>query len=260
MSEPRIVLFDLETMPNFNEAMKVWPQISDYPGRTLKAQISTIICAGYKVYGENKTNCINAWDFDEWTKDINSDKRVCKAIYEVLKNADAVITHNGKRFDWKFLQTRLLKHGLPALPDIPHIDTALVARKNLYAFNNRLGNLGKFFLADDKLENGGWDLWVRVSRREKQAMRLMVKYCKQDVDLLEKLFRKLRPFIKNIPNYNVFAPEYASGKRVCPSCGSTRLKSHGWKHTKTQSYRRLRCIECGTFSRTDKSGKMPRSI
>lgn len=256
-NEPRIILFDLETLPNLQQALKVWPGLGNYPGLTLKATITSIICAGWKVYGQKKTQCINAWDFKNWKKDVNDDEEVVKAIYEVLKGADAVVSHNGKRFDMKYLQTRLLVHGLPPLPKIAHIDTCTLARGNLLSFNNRLGTIGEWLVDERKLSHEGWDLWVKVHNKDPKAMLKMEKYCRQDVILLEKIFRPLRPFAKNIPNFDLSNP---GQKPVCPSCGSTRLKSQGWQYNKTNTYRRYRCIDCASYSRTNAQDRRPRSI
>lgn len=261
MAEPKIILFDIETIPDFKEAMKVWCGLSNYYGQTMKATITTVICVGWKEVGSKRTHCVNAWDFPEWEKDINDDKRVCEKIHEILKDADAVVTHNGKRFDWKHLQTRFMVHGLPPLPNIPHIDTCLVARKNLLSFNNKLGYLGEWLVGDNKLENGGWELWVKVSKRVKSAQKLMTKYCKQDVDLLEKVFIKLRPFIKNLPNKNLFRTEkqMEHDELLCPSCGSSDLIRNGWHYTKTGSYQRLMCKSCNSYSRLSAKDDQPRS-
>lgn len=258
--EPKIILFDLETIPNTKEIMKIWPGISNYPGLSLKATINTIICAGWKVLGQKRTHCINAWDFPEWKRDINDDKKVCEEIFKVLKTADAVVTHNGKRFDWKFLQTRLMYHKLGTLPKTHHIDTCQEMKKNLYAFNNRLGTAGELLAGDKKLENGGWQLWVKVSNRDKKAQNLMEKYCKQDVNLLEKVYIALRPLIKGIPNYNIFVAKYAGGKDQCPMCGSTRLVNNGIRYNATTSYQRVTCNDCGGSSRLDGKGRMPRAL
>lgn len=255
MGEPRIILWDLETMPNMAEAMKVFTQLSSYPGQTLKASINSIICCGWKVYGEDKVNCLNLWDWPSWKKNINDDKLICEAAYDVLKDADAVVTHNGKRFDWKFLQTRLLINGLPALHKITHIDTCSIAKANLFLFNNKLDTLAKFFTKERKLENGGWDLWVKVMNRDKKAMKLMTKYCKQDVVALEAVFKRLKPLITNIPNYNQFTEGI---RNICPTCGSTRMQRRGYRHSATKSYARYSCFDCGSYFRTDASDKSPR--
>jgi len=257
-NDPKIVLFDLETLPDPNEAVKVWPQISAFPGRTLRATITSCICAGWKVFGEKKAHVVSAWDFPKaWKKDVNNDYHVVKAIYDELCDADCIVTHNGKRFDERYLQTRLLKHGLPPLPRILHVDTKQVAQRNLFSFSNKLDYLGEQFIGERKLDHEGWELWVKVFRRDEKSQNKMARYCKQDVNLLEKNFRKLRPFMRNIPNHNLFT----EGTRgVCHNCGSSRIKSAGMKYTNTNSYQRLRCKDCGTYVRVDKLGRMPRTI
>ena len=242
-SEPRIILWDLETLPNLSEVMKIMPGLSAYPGLSLKASINSVICFGHKIYGEKETKCINAWDFKNWNRDVNDDYEVVKKAQEILKDADAIVTHNGKRFDLKFLQTRLAIHGLPALPKITHIDTCSVLKSNLYLFNNRLNTAGKILASEEKLENGGWELCVDVSKRIPKAMKTMTDYCKQDVVVLEKLYKKLLPFVSSIPNYNL----YSNGeKRLCPNCGSTRFYKDGYRATKASLTTRLRCRDCGS--------------
>lgn len=256
MSEPRIIVYDLETMPIMSEAMKVFIQLSNYPGQTIKASINSIICVGWKEYASPKTNCLNAWDFPKWRKNVNDDKDICLAAYEILKGADAVVTHNGKRFDQKFLNTRLMINGLPPLPKIPHIDTCSELKRHLMLFNNKLDTAARFLTNERKMENGGWDLWVRVMNREPEAMKKMTKYCKQDVITTEALFRKLKPLINSIPNYNHFSRGI---QNICPNCGSTRMQRRGYRYTATKAYARYSCFDCGSSFRTDGADKNPRT-
>jgi hypothetical protein len=263
VKEPKIVLFDLEIIPNLQKALEYWTQLSSkFEIKTMKATVSSICCVGYKIYGEKTTHCINAWDYTSWDKDVNDDYTVCAEIYEVLKDADAVITYNGKRFDWKYLQTRLIYHGLPVLHDIPHIDVLLVVRKNLFNINNKLDTVGKYLTDDRKLSHTGWKLWIDTHNKDPKACELMEKYCKQDVDLLEKVFVTVRPFVKNLPNKNLFRSQKRKleGTLLCPTCGSEELEGNGWRHTKTRSYQRLRCKTCGSSSRLDANDGNPRAI
>lgn len=244
MGEPRIVLWDLETLPNLKEVMKVLPGLSAYPGLTLKASINSVICMGWKVFGEKEVHCINAWDFkSRWAKDVNDDFEVVKQAAKIIQDADAVVTHNGKSFDWKVLQTRLLFHGLKPLPKILHVDTRAESRKHLFMFNNRLNTLAKFFAQDEKLDTG-WDLWVKVANRDRKSMNKMTAYCKQDVMVLENIFKVMRPLLSELPNYNLFN----LGERpVCIRCGSTRLNSRGRQLTKTMTQQRFQCQNCGSW-------------
>lgn len=262
--EPRILLFDIETLPDLREALRCWPGISDFPGKTLKAQLSSVLCIGWKVLGEDPVRCPAVWNFNgsplkipEVTTPkqfINEAFRVIESYHDdselldhitgILKDADAVVTHNGKRFDWKFLQTRLLKHNQMVLPKIIHIDTKQESSRNLFLFNNRLGNAGQFMLGETKLDHEGWPLWVKCYHRDPKAMATMIKYCKQDVLLLEKYFTKLRPFITGLPNYTALSAE----ENICPTCGSKKLHSSGIRTTRLRTYRRYYCHDCGSWS------------
>jgi len=256
LSSPRIILFDLEIIPNLQEALKAWTSLSSYPGITLRASITSIACMGWKVFGEEAVHCINAWDYPEWLEDVNNDRRVVEAAYEVLHSADCVISHNGKRFDWKFLQTRLLYHGMTPLPKMHHVDTCAEAKKNIFALNNRLNTLAQFLTDEEKLEHGeGWKLWIRTYNRDKEAQDLMERYCKQDVLVTEKVFRKLRPMINSLPNFNLFSP---LKEKACPNCGSSRLASNGKRYTATRVYRRYLCHDCKKWSHTDLKDEVPR--
>lgn len=255
MADPHIVLFDIESLPNLPAALEHWPSLSDFPGNTLRANINSIACVGWKVLGASETNCIHAWDFKGWFTDVNDDRELCEALYLALSPADCVITHNGKRFDWKFIQTRFRKHGMQPLPDIKHVDTCEVAKRNLFLLNNRLNTVARFLTEQEKMKHDGWDLWVAVHNREPEAMRTMSEYCKKDVEVLEEVFRSLRPFAKQLPNANLFSP---LKEKACPSCGSSRIQSEGLRHTRTRSYRRYICRDCKTWSHTDVKDEVPR--
>jgi DNA polymerase elongation subunit (family B) len=261
---PRILLYDLETLPDFEEIMRtgVYPRISSWPGVSMRADITSVICFGYKWLGEKTTHCINAWDFKgRWGKNVNDDKALLRESSKILLSADAVITHNGKRFDQKVFQTRLLKWKLPFLhPNIKHIDLCQVAKSKLFLSSNSHNTVSQFIQNEKKMDNGGWDLWYRVWKREVAACNIMTKYCKRDVSLMEPNFEALRPLINNIPNYNLFRED---GTRCCPYCGHLKLKSNGLYRTKTTIRRQYRCIGsggCGAFFTTDANDRMPRSL
>jgi len=242
--KPKIVFFDLETLANLPKVMKYLAGMSAYPGLTMKATHNSVICFGYKVLGEKNAKCINAWDYPKrWKKDVNDDYEVVKAGYDILKDADAIVGHNSIRFDLKFLNSRLVYHGFPPLPKIAHIDTCRVASSKLFLFNNRLNTVAEFLGCELKMENGGWSLWEKVLVRDKKACATMTKYCKQDVEVLEQVFIKLRPLIKNIPNYNIFN---SPNDDVCPNCGSNNLKKNGTRVLPSRVTQRYICGDCGT--------------
>lgn len=245
MSEPKIIFWDLETLPDPNMVLKNLQSIGNWPGRTMKAEMNSIISFGYKFLGADEAEVVNAWDFPNWDEDVNDDSALVGFIYEMLKQADGICTHNGKSFDVKVLNTRLAKHGYPPLHKIPHADTKIVAKRGLSLYSNSLNNVAKFFGCENKLKHDGWDMWMAMYKRDRRSMDLMSRYCAQDVEVLEQVFLKLRPYMKNseLPNYNIFTTH---GVPVCPNCGSDKVHRNGTRMLKGGPEQRYLCTQCGT--------------
>jgi DNA-directed RNA polymerase subunit RPC12/RpoP len=79
--------------------------------------------------------------------------------------------------------------------------------------------------------------------KDSAAWSRMEKYNIQDVILLEKLYYKLLPWIKSLPNRNLETDDH-----VCPSCGSKHLQKRGVNKTITAEYQRYQCKGCGSWS------------
>jgi hypothetical protein len=74
------------------------------------------------------------------------------------------------------------------------------------------------------------------------AQKQMKKYCIQDTKLLKKLYKKLRPYIRNHPHLGEV------GVKACPACGSHHMQSRGFRRTKSFKIQRLQCQTCGSWS------------
>lgn len=243
----KIVVFDLETIWDADEWLREDRafSIGNWPGRTMKADINSIITFGYQILGEEPKS-VSVWDFVDYdyTK-LNDDFMVCAFAESILSDADAIITHNGKRFDFKFLQTRLKKHKLPLLdPKTPHIDTCAEAKKAYSLYSNRLKDLTQFLGVSAKISTGGRNLWTRIYRGDKEAEKEMAIYCEQDVKATGECALAMQAEIKSWPNYNVIF----GTKENCPNavCGSLNTQKHGVRRTKTKEKQRYRCLDCGT--------------
>lgn len=71
----------------------------------------------------------------------------------------------------------------------------------------------------------------------------------QDVNSLEGVYLKLRPYIKSHPNISLYDDV---DKPRCCACGNTNLKEDGFYYTSTGKYQNYRC-NCGALSRGRKS-------
>ena len=246
MREPKIVFWDLETLHDPEKVMKSSTlfSIGNWPGRTLSPDLGSIISFGYKIYGQDKAGCINAWDFDNWNEDVNDDSAVCMLAYEILKDADVIVTHNGKKYDMPYLNNRLMKHGFPPLHKIKHVDTKVVA-KRIKPYSASLGHLAdELKLTELKMSTGGASLWDQVRQRNKAAQKKMSDYCKQDVETLEALYLYFRPLLlaSETANYHHYYPEDV---HTCPKCGSENLGKNGRRRVKKGFQQRYSCNNCG---------------
>ena len=243
MKKPKLLFFDIETT-NFS------------------ADLSPILCIGYKWEGTRRAKCLSLWDYKDFGRSrfSLSDKSLCEDFRKIIDEADAIIGHYSDRFDIPFVNSRFLLHNIPPIRGIAQVDTWKLARYNVKLTSNRLKNIGKFLdVKEKKGDNGGWATWLdivsRIPKYSNPAQRKMVKYCKQDVLALESIFEELRPFAKNLPNCNLW-----SVGQVCHSCGSFSLQGWGYRYTNLTRYRRYRCTECGSVGRYDKKNLKPRGL
>ena len=243
-NEPVIVCIDVETSPlvafswgpmwktNLIEIIK-HTRIIGFSLRYLKGEHITKALPDYKGYKPNELD----------------DKRMMKEIWHFLNGADIVLAHNGRAFDTKLINARLLYHGFPPPSPYKLIDTRLEFKKYIRLPSYSLNNICDYFGIGRKLEHEGFPLWKKCMVGDEKAWRKMKRYNTKDVILTEKLYLLLRPFMKTHPSVSVF-----TGTGIeCPKCNSKNLQSRGMTRNKTTAYRRIFCKDCGGWSRTTKN-------
>lgn len=173
------------------------------------------------------------------------DKHIVLAMQSAFNQSDAVVGHNSCSFDIKWINARAMFHGLPPMKDIIQIDTKKIAKEKFYFNSNRLDYLGKFLKLGCKIKTD-FKLWQDCMKGDAKAIKEMVRYNKQDVLLLEKVYLKLSPYVKTALNFNVVA----GSTDKCPHCGSGSLQKRGSGYTKTSTYERYQCQAkgCGRWS------------
>ncbi len=236
---PKILLFDIETA-----MMEVYVWGLYRQAIPPSNVIEDWFCLGWSA----------KWLFDsEIMSDILSpkeavakdDKRIMKGIWSLLDEADVIIAHNCSRFDVRKANARFIKHGL--MPPMPYqvVDTLQVV-KRYFAFSSyTLSYVCNMFGLSNKLDVS-YDLWKKCIKGDKEALKYMEEYNRQDVVALEELYVKLRPWIKSSINTGLYVE---SDKPVCPTCGSTNLDWRGYYYTSVSKFRAFRCNECGSIGR-----------
>lgn len=235
----RVLIYDLETSPivSFN-----W---GTYQQDAIEVkQDWQILCFAYKWEGERKTHVVAQCDFKGYKPGVNDDTNVVRALWELFNESDARVAHNAKKFDEKKSFARFIQRGLePPAPAVV-IDTYLDARRQFGFTSNRLNDLGKYFGVGEKEETGGFETWKGCLAGDMKAWRKMKKYNKQDVVLLEKIYHKLRPWVKNPPKLRIL-----DGRpTACDACGEGPLHQHTKKTLAGQGWRwQYKCFNCGHY-------------
>lgn len=221
--EPKILFWDLECTH-------------------LKADWGTILCAGYKFLHEKKVHVPSIMDYEGWEKDVTNDKKLVQDFYKVLMEADLIVTYFGKGFDWKYITAKLLEHGLPPLPNIPHIDLFYTVKNNMALSRKSLDNVARFLDLENQKSPVTGKMWKQAQIGNKNAIKYVIKHCKFDVLVLEELYLKLRPLVRQHPRVGEV--------RNCSACGSNRLHRRGRALStvaKTERYR-YQCQDCRHWS------------
>lgn len=236
----KLLFIDIETSPIIGYTWKTWDT------SVLKViEPSKIISVSWKWFSEETTYVKTIADYTGYKANKVEDKKLVTEIWKLLDEADLVCAHHGDNFDLKKLNARFIYHGLSAPSFYKSIDTKKAASKYFKFDSNSLNNLGVYLGCGTKINNGGFDLWVRCMAGDQEAWKAMADYNKQDTVLLEKVYLKLRPFMEDHPNLNAIT---SNAELACRSCGSHSIQKRGWSFTKTTKRQRYQCNDCGSWS------------
>jgi uncharacterized protein YprB with RNaseH-like and TPR domain/predicted RNA-binding Zn-ribbon protein involved in translation (DUF1610 family) len=234
--------FDIETSPNIGFFWTAGFKLNISTESIIKER--AIICICYKWEEDKVTHSLN-WDSKQ------NDKKMLQEFIKVANEADELVGHNGDKFDLAWVRTRCLFHRIDMFPTYITIDTLKVARSKFKFNSNKLNYIAKYLGIGQKIHTD-YDLWKDiVLNKDKDAMDKMIKYCKMDVILLEKVHKELSLHIPAKTHYGVIFGAY---KGSCPECGSDDIVRNNKRVTASGVVKvQMRCNTCGKFhTKTDK--------
>ena len=234
----KILLLDIETSPNTAHVWGIWQQNI---GLNQLLESSYTMCYAAKWLGEDEMH------FDSVFKSSSVD--MLSSIHQLIDEADAVIHYNGSKFDMPTLNKEFLLHGYPPPSPVKQIDLLQVAKKQFRFVSNKLDYVSQALGLGKKTEHMGHDLWIQCMAKNPEAWALMEEYNRNDVILLEKVYEKMKPWIKHHVNLSIFSDE----ETVCPNCGSNHYQKRGYAITTVSKFQRYQCNNCGNWFRGNKN-------
>jgi DNA polymerase elongation subunit (family B) len=200
--------FDVETSFNKIASFYIGNKVSVNYNAILEER--KIICICYKWEGKDTVYSLT-WDKKQ------CEKQMLKDFLKVAEQADELVGHNGDRFDLPWIRTRCLLNGVKTFPEFVTVDTLKLTR-NKFKFNsNRLDYLAQIMGVGKKSSHSGLQLWIDVVNGNKKALSEMVAYCRNDVKILESVYKKLEGYVK--PKTHISAHKHGT-RWGCPQCGS----------------------------------------
>ncbi len=173
------------------------------------------------------------------------DKEMLIQFINEANEADELVAHYGDRFDMPWIRTRCLFHKIAALPLYKTVDTKSWASKHFYFNSNKLDYIAKFFGLGGKIKTD-YNLWKNIVLKNcAKSMDKMIRYNKNDVVILEKVWKRMQLAVPHQTHVGVMngGPRWS-----CPHDGSenvwmrkVRITAAGTKQFQMQ------CKDCGGY-------------
>jgi uncharacterized protein YprB with RNaseH-like and TPR domain len=233
----KILIYDIETTPLVSYTWGLWEQ------NVIKVKEDWhLLSFAYKWVGDTNVTVKALPMYKGYLKNKNDDKALCEDLWKLFDEADVLVAHHGDSFDMKKSNARFIIHGMTPPSPYKTIDTKKVAKKYFKFESNKLDDLGKYLGLGEKLPTGGFDTWLGCMAGDMKMWAKMVKYNRQDVVLLEKVYLRMRDWMTNHPRTSDNPIS-----STCPNCNGTHLQRRGVTRNKVTTLQRLMCIDCGSW-------------
>lgn len=230
----KILTLDIETAPNTAYVWGLWKQ---------NVAVNQIKESGHTLSWAAK------WLDDKVVYSSNlhthNKNQMLRGIHDLLSEADSVVHYNGTKFDIPTLNGEFAKVHLAPPAPYHQIDLLRVVRSQFRFPSNKLEYVAKALGIGEKFGIMVFEDWIGCMEKDPDSWAKMALYNKMDVELTEKLYLRLLPWIKQHPNHGL----YKTDKQVCPTCGGTHYQSRGTATTRVGIYKRFQCQSCGTWFR-----------
>lgn len=226
----KILALDIETTPLITYT---WGLYNQNIGINQIQEPSRVMCLAARWIDQPKKSIQFYSEFEHGRDDM------IEAAWELVDEADALLTWNGISFDEKHLNREFLLADLGPPSPVFSIDMMAQVKRRFRFESNKLDWVSDQIGAGRKVAHAGFQLWLDCMAGDPEAWKKMQRYNEQDVHLLIEDFERLSPWLK-LPNQNLF--EYLNG---CPTpfCTGTPHK-RGFRPTQSGTYQRYRCPEC----------------
>jgi len=171
--------------------------ILDIETTGLRADFGFMICVCIKTVRENNLSgpILTLRIDDPRNPDPKSDKWLIRELVKQMNTYDLLLGWFSSQFDFKFINSRILVHGLRP-PIIQHRrDLIYIARAKFKFRNNRLVTWSELVSGTNQKTKLTPKFHVGSVRGDRRAINYIVHHCKIDVMETEKVYKVLIPYM-----------------------------------------------------------------
>lgn len=257
-SRARVLFLDIETQ---RAIVETWNTFKPFIGIDNIVVDARVLCFAAKWRGAKRVIFRAAWEEnDEHIVDPAQYESMMRCVFDLMDEADILVSYNGDRFDWQWLQREFSRLGLGRPLPAKSIDLMKINKRWFHAGQLSLKldwSLRKWF-HDRKVSHGGVDLWRDIRwgtvKERLSARKTMREYNIGDTVKTERLFESWLPWAPI--NLALYENDDDDGVLHCTKCNSTNLEAVSRKRHRTNafSYQLYRCKDCTAPSK-GKRGK-----
>ncbi len=187
--------------------------------------------------------------YDLRTHKVGDDKAILKPLWDLLNQADIVITQNGQHFDSRKINARFIFHGMNPPKPYQHIDTYRLIKKVAAFTSSKLEYLTeKLCKTHKKITHGkfgGLSLWIECLKGNVDAWEEMKRYNIKDTLSTEELYLRVKAWApQSMPKVYPMTQSIDT----CQTCGYIGKMKLGRDRIKpTGIYIQNSCPKCGSW-------------
>ena len=238
---PKLLFYDLEVCRDIVEGYG-----NKWDFKVVKwVRHQELMCYSFKWRGDKGPTFVYRHQFKTM-------KEFIQSLRDRLHQADIAVAHNGDKFDNKMTNRFILKNGVEPPSPYFSVDTLKVARSKFKFPGNSLNDLAEYLGLGKKesITYGDLEDDFMSDKPSKKTISLMRKYNNMDVELLEKLYDRLLPYIPNHPNMARLSNMFDA----CPQCGADghNIGREKYRVTKLGIYMQYKCKLCKKYFQSTK--------
>jgi len=180
----KILMLDIETTPLQVYTWGLWDQNI---GINQIIKNTEMMCFGAKWLGQKRVTFKSVHHHGK--------QEMLETLHKMMDEADILIGWNSAAFDHKHIKREFLENGMVPPSSVKDLDLMTVVKANFKFPSNKLDYVAQNLGVGAKVKHSGFDLWIKCMAGNNTAWKEMRKYQIQDVELLDKLYEILLPWL-----------------------------------------------------------------